>query len=71
MNKDHRRSIRRLAKKFNLSIDESISKFYLDQKVDKNVVFSILKKRNKGGLKKAKRNKLRKEEMIKLQKQKK
>lgn len=59
MNKSHRRNIRRLAKKFNITLEESIKKFYLDQKIDKNVIFSINKKRNKGGLKKAKRNRLR------------
>jgi len=52
MNKKHRRNIKRLSKKFNISIKESIAKFYNDQTVDKNVIFSILKKRNKGKCKK-------------------
>lgn len=54
MNKKHRRNIKRLAKKFNISIDDSISKFYKDQTIDKNIIFSILKKRSKGKLKKSK-----------------
>jgi hypothetical protein len=54
MNKKHRRNIKRLAKKFNISIDDSISKFYKDQTVDKNAIFSILKKRSKGKRKKSK-----------------
>ena len=46
-------------KVFYINLEESIKKFYSDQKINKNVIFSINKKRNKGGLKKAKRNRLR------------
>lgn len=60
MNKNHRRNLRKLSKKFNITIEESIEKFYKNQEIDKNVVFSIFKKRNKGGLGKSKRNRLRK-----------
>ena len=48
MNNKHRRNIKRLAKKFCISFDESIEKFYSNEKIDKNIIFSLKKKRNKG-----------------------
>lgn len=65
MLKNHRRYIKRLAKKFSITIDEAIDKFYKDQQINKNVVFSINKKRNKGsiGLRKKER-----EEKLQLRK---
>lgn len=54
MLKNHRRNIKRLSEKFCISIDEAIEKFYGQQKIDKNVIFSIKKKRNKG--RKSKKN---------------
>lgn len=65
MLKNHRRYIKRLAKKFSITIDEAIDKFYKDQQINKNVFFSINKKRNKGsiGLRKKER-----EEKLQLRK---
>lgn len=48
MLKKHRRNIKRLAQKFCISIEDAIEKFYSDQNIDKNIIFSIKKKRNKG-----------------------
>lgn len=51
--KNHKRNLIRLSKKFNISLDESILKFY--KKVpNKNIIFSIKKKRHKGKNKKYK-----------------
>jgi hypothetical protein len=50
MLKNHRRHIKRLSNKFGITIDEAIDKFYKDQKINKNVIFSINKKRNKGSI---------------------
>jgi hypothetical protein len=65
MLKNHRRHIKRISKKFEITIEEAIDKFYKDQKINKNVIFSINKKRNKGsiGLRKKER-----EENIKYRK---
>lgn len=67
MLKQHRRSIKRLAKRFNITLDDAILKFYNEQELNKNIIFSIKKKRNKGikskkkktkNFKKSKKNKL-------------
>ena len=55
MNKKHRRNIKRLSKKFGISIEDSINKFYKNQEIYKNVIFSITKKRNKGKVNKIKK----------------
>jgi hypothetical protein len=34
--------------RLNMPIEEVINKFYNKQNIDKNVIYSILKKRNKG-----------------------
>lgn len=46
--KNHRRNIKRLAKRFNITIDEAIEKFYAGQSINKHHIYSINKKRNKG-----------------------
>ena len=70
MNKKHRRNIKRLSKKFNISIEESINKFYNDQEIDKNVIYSISKNRNKGKVRKInsliKKRKKQKQKELKL-----
>jgi hypothetical protein len=50
MLKKHRRNIKRLSKKLGITLDEAIEKFYKDQQINKNVYFSIIKKRNKGSI---------------------
>jgi|688.fasta_scaffold255942_3 hypothetical protein len=68
MNKKHRRNLKRLSKKFGISTDEAINKFYQDQKIDKNIIFSMSKKRNKGKIRKIKslkRFRLRKQSGLK------
>lgn len=70
MNKKHRRNIKRLSKKFNISIEESINRFYNDQEIDKNVIYSISKNRNKGKVRKInsliKKRKKQKQKELKL-----
>jgi len=46
--KKHRRNIKRLSKRLNISLEDAIKRFYNNEKVDKNTIFSINKKRNKG-----------------------
>ena len=46
--KKHRRNIKRLSKRLNMSLEDVINRFYNNEKVDKNIIFSINKKRNKG-----------------------
>lgn len=52
--KKHRRNIRRISKRFGIAYDEAILKFYKEQP-DKNIIFSLNKKRNKGICKKSKK----------------
>jgi hypothetical protein len=46
--KNHRRNIKRLAKRLNITLDEAIKKFYQDQVINKHHIYSVNKKRNKG-----------------------
>jgi hypothetical protein len=46
--KKHRRHIKRLAKRLKMSLEETLSKYYNNQDIDKNVIYSIKKRRNKG-----------------------
>ena len=46
--KKHRRNIKRLSKRLSMSLEDVINRFYNNEKVDKNIIFSINKKRNKG-----------------------
>lgn len=52
--KKHRRNIRRISKRFGITYDEAILKFY-KEKPNKNIIFSLSKKRNKGIIKKNKK----------------
>ena len=45
--KKHKRQIVRLSKRFGITYQEAIEKFY-SGKPDKNVLYSLYKKRNKG-----------------------
>jgi len=68
--KEHRRNLKRLAKRFSISIDEAIAKFYNKQTTNKNIIFSIKKKRNKGINSGLVKKKLNKEELKKLKEKK-
>jgi hypothetical protein len=68
--KEHRRNLKRLAKRFSISIDEAIQKFYNTQTTNKNIIYSIKKKRNKGINSGLVKNKLNKEELEKLKEKK-
>jgi hypothetical protein len=45
--KKHKRQLQRLSKRFGITYEEAIQKFYKN-KLNKNVYFSLHKKRNKG-----------------------
>ncbi len=68
MNKKHRRHIKRLASKYDITLFEAIKLFYGEKEsINKNVVYSIYKKRNKGKVGKFKSTKKKKRVKVKKQ----
>lgn len=68
MNKKHRRHIRRIAEKYDIELFEAIKLFYGEKEcINKNVIYSIYKKRDKGKVRKL--NSINKKKAQKVKKQ--